>query len=124
MTQAPIPFIGATFRTVSDRDDRAMVGMQTFDVTLDHLELFSYIGGFSGAANVFATGDQKPDMKLAFNGAMAETAAFAKRVHLLWLGVGTDEPERIKQSIERLNASLDDAKIKHVFYESPGTNHE
>lgn len=82
MTQALIPFIDATFRTVSDRDDRAMaglsmVGMQTFDVTLDRVELFFYIGGFSGAANVFATGDQKPDMKTAFNGAMAETAAFA-----------------------------------------------
>jgi len=129
MTQALIPFIDSTFRTMPDRDHRAMAGlsmggMQTFQVTFDHLELFSYIGGFSGAANVFAMGNGKPDMKTAFNGAMADPAAFAKRVHLLWVGVGTNEPERMKQGIEQLHASLDDAKIQHVFYESPGTNHE
>jgi enterochelin esterase-like enzyme len=129
MTQALIPFIDSTFRTMPDRDHRAMAGlsmggMQTFQVTFDHLELFSYIGGFSGAANVFAMGNGKPDMKTAFNGALADPAAFAKRVHLLWIGVGTDEPERMKQGIEQLHASLDDAKIQHVFYESPGTNHE
>ena len=129
MTQALIPFIDSTFRTVSDRDHRAMAGlsmggMQTFHVTFDHLELFSYIGGFSGAANVFAMGNGKPDMKTAFNGAMADPNAFARRVHLLWIGVGTDEPERMKQGIEQLHASLDEAKVQHVFYESPGTSHE
>ena len=129
MTQALIPFIDSTFRTVADRDHRAMAGlsmggMQTFHVTFDHLELFSYIGGFSGAGNVFAMGNGKPDMKTAFNGAMADPAAFAQRVHLLWIGVGTDEPQRMKQGIEQLHASLDEAKIQHVFYESPGTSHE
>ncbi len=129
MTQALIPFIDSTFRTVSDRDHRAMAGlsmggMQTFHVTFDHLELFSYLGGFSGAANVFAMGNGKPDMTTAFNGEMANPNAFARRVHLLWIGVGTDEPERMKQGIEQLHASLDEAKVQHVFYESPGTSHE
>jgi enterochelin esterase family protein len=129
MTQALLPFIDSTFRTMPDREHRAMAGlsmggMQTFHVTFNHLDLFSYIGGFSGAANVFATGDDKLDTKTAFNGAMADPAAFSKRVHLLWIGVGTNEPERMKQSIEKLHASLDDAKIQHVFYESSGTDHE
>lgn len=129
MTQALIPFIDSTFRTMPDREHRAMAGlsmggMQTFHVTFQHLDLFSYIGGFSGAANVFATGSDKLDTKAAFNGAMSDPAAFSKRVHLLWIGVGTNEPERMKQGIERLHASLDEAKIQHVFYESPGTDHE
>ncbi|HTQ57926.1 MAG TPA: alpha/beta hydrolase-fold protein [Bryobacteraceae bacterium] len=129
MTQALIPFIDSTFRTIADRDHRAMAGlsmggMQTFHVTFDHLDLFSYIGGFSGAANVFAMGNDKLDTKTAFNGAMADPAAFAKRVHLLWVGVGTNEPARMKQGIEKLHTSLDDAKVQHVFYESPGTDHE
>jgi enterochelin esterase family protein len=129
MTQALIPFIDSTLRTIPDRDHRAMAGlsmggMQTFHVTFDHLELFSYIGGFSGAANVFAMTNDKPDIKTAFNGAMADPAAFSKRVHLLWIGVGTDEPQRMKQGIEQLHASLDDARIPNVFYESPGTAHE
>jgi len=37
----------------------SMGGMQTFQVTFDHLEMFSYIGGFSGAANVFAMDIQR-----------------------------------------------------------------
>ncbi len=129
LTQALIPYIDFNFRTIADRDDRAMAGlsmggMQTFQVTFDRLDLFSYIGGFSGAANVFATGNDKLDTKTAFNGAMADPAAFAKRVHLLWIGVGTDEPERMKAGLEKLNTSLDEGKIAHVFYESPGTSHE
>ena len=128
MTQALIPFIDRTFRTIPDRDHRAMAGlsmggMQTFQVTFDHLDLFSYIGGFSGAANVFSMGN-KFDTKTAFHGAMADPTAFAKRVHLLWIGVGTNEPERMKTGLEDLNASLNEGKVQHVFYESPGTDHE
>ncbi|MDE3202574.1 MAG: esterase [Acidobacteriota bacterium] len=128
MTQALIPFIDKTFRTLPDRDHRAMAGlsmggMETFQTTFNHLDLFSYIGGFSGAGNPFLMGG-KFDVKTAYNGAMADPSAFAKRVHLLWIGVGTDEPERMKSGLESLHTSLDEAGVKHVFYESPGTNHE
>ena len=128
VTQALIPFIDKTFRTMSDRDHRAMAGlsmggMETFQVTFNHLDLFSYIGGFSGAGNPFLTGT-KFDVKTAYQGALANPSAFAKRVHLLWLGVGTNEPERMKTGLESLHASLDEGGVKHVFYESPGTDHE
>jgi len=43
---------------------------------------------------------------------------------LLWLGVGTKEPERMRAGILRLHTSLQDANIQHVFYESPETDHE
>jgi enterochelin esterase family protein len=130
VTQALIPFIDKTFRTVPDREHRAMAGlsmggMQTFQVTFDHLDLFSYIGGFSGAGGMMMMrSGEKPDLKTAFNGALADPATFQKRVHLLWIGVGTNEPERMKAGLENLHASLDDGKIQHVFYESPGTDHE
>jgi enterochelin esterase-like enzyme len=129
VTQALIPFIDSTFRTLSDRDHRAMAGlsmggMQTFQVTLDHLDLFSYIGGFSGAGGMLVLGDRKLDPKNDYNGVFADPAAFAKKVHLLWIGVGTNEPERMRAGLQRLHASLDEAKIQHVFYESPGTDHE
>jgi enterochelin esterase-like enzyme len=129
VTQALIPFIDSNFRTVTKRDDRAMAGlsmggMQTFQVTFDHLDLFSYIGGFSGAAGAFVLGNQKLDPKTAFNGAIADPDAFAKRVHLLWIGVGTDEPAMMHAGLVRMHTSLTDANIKHVFYESPGTAHE
>lgn len=102
----------------------SMGGMQTFQVTFNHLDMFSYIGGFSGAANMFVMGNAKLDTKTAFHGAMADPAAFSKRVHPLRIGVGTNEPERMKAGLEKLNTALDEANIPHVFYESPGTDHE
>jgi enterochelin esterase-like enzyme len=129
VTQALIPFVDKSFRTLPTRDQRAMAGlsmggMQTFQVTFNHLDLFSYIGGFSGAANVFTMGNDKLDTKTAFHGAMADPTAFAKKVHVLWIGVGTEEPDRMKEGLEKLHSSLDESKIQHTFYESPGTAHE
>ena len=129
VTQALIPFIDSTFRTIADRDHRAMAGlsmggMQTFQITLNHLDLFSHIGGFSGAGGFQVLGDQKLDSKAAYNGVFADPAAFAKKVHLLWLGVGTVEPERMRKGIRKFHASLTEADIQHVYCESPGTDHE
>ena len=129
LTQVLIPYIDTNFRTLPDRDHRAMAGlsmggMQTFQVTFDHLDLFSYIGGFSGAAGQLVLGNRTLDPKTDFNGAIADPAAFAKRVHLLWLGVGTEEPTMMRTGLVRLHTSLDEAKVGHVFYESPGTSHE
>lgn len=128
LTQALIPYIDSTFRTLTDRDHRAMAGlsmggMQTFQITLKHLDLFSHIGGFSGAPS-FVLGNRPLDPKTDCNGVFSQPAAFARQVHLLWLGVGTKEPDRIRGGILRLHASLDAANIQHVFYESPGTDHE
>lgn len=128
VTQALIPYIDSTFRTLADRDHRAMAGlsmggMQTFQVTFNHLDLFSYIGGFSGAGGMMLMG-RKLDPKTDYNGVLADPAAFAKKVHLLWIGVGTKEPERMRAGLVGLHTSLQEASIQHVFYESPDTDHE
>jgi enterochelin esterase-like enzyme len=127
VTQALIPFVDKTYRTLADRDHRAMAGLsmggfQTFHVTLNHLDKFSHIGGFSGAGGLLE--DRKPDMKKDFNGVFADPAAFAKKVHLLYLGVGTAEAERFTTRIRGLHAALTEAGIQHVYWESPGTDHE
>jgi enterochelin esterase family protein len=129
LTQVLIPYIDTNFRTIADRDHRAMAGlsmggMQTFQVVFDHLDLFSYIGGFSGAAGPLVLGNRSLDAKTDFHGAMADPAAFAKKVHLLFVGVGTEEPQMMRAGLLRLHTSLEEAKIQHVFYESPGTSHE
>ncbi len=129
VTQVLIPYIDSTFRTLSDRDHRAMAGlsvggMQTFQITLNHLDLFSYIGGFSGAGGMQFLGNRKLDPKTDYNGVFADPGAFGKKVHLLWVGVGTKEPERIRAGLLNLHTSLEEAKIQHVFYESPDTDHE
>jgi enterochelin esterase family protein len=129
MTQVLIPYIDSKFRTISDRDRRAMAGlsmggMQTFQVTFDHLDTFAYIGGFSGAAMQMMGGNKGLDPKTDLHGALADPDAFARRVHLLWIGVGTEEPAMMHAGIERLHKSLDEAHIKHIYFESPGTAHE
>jgi len=129
VTQALIPFVDATYRTIADRDHRAMAGlsmggMQTFRITLNNLELFSYIGGFSGGLGRMMFGDQNLDIMAVYDGVFADPAAFAKKVHLLWLGIGTAEPERMLEGIRGLHAALTEAGIEHVYWESPGTDHE
>jgi enterochelin esterase-like enzyme len=127
VTQVLIPFVDKTYRTVADRDHRAMAGLsmggfQTFRITLNHLDLFSYIGGFSGIGGMME--DRKFDLKTDFNGAFADPAAFAKKVHLLYFGVGTAEPERFMARIRGLHTAMTEAGVQHVYWESPGTDHE
>jgi len=124
---ALIPFVDKTYRTLTDRDHRAMAGLsmggfQTFHVTLNNLDLFSHIGGFSGAGGMLDA--RKMDPKTDYNGAFADPAAFAKKVHLLWLGIGTAEPAGFLERIRGLHTSLTEAGIQHVYWESPGTDHE
>ena len=128
VTRALIPYIDTTFRTIPDREHRAMAGlsmggMQSFQITLTHPELFSYIGGFSGAGSLLSS-QHGLDAKTDFNGVFSDPAAFAHKFHLLWLGVGTQEPERMRTGLLSLHNSLEQAHIQHVWYESPGTDHE
>ncbi|MBK9314531.1 MAG: esterase [Acidobacteria bacterium] len=127
VTQALIPFIDKTYRTIPDRDHRAMAGlsmggMQTFQITLKNLDLFSYIGGFSGAGG--GMGTSPLDLKTAFGGVLSDAAVFNKKVRLVWIGIGTKEPERMYQSVNAFHQTLEKAGIKHIYYESPGTDHE
>jgi predicted alpha/beta superfamily hydrolase len=51
-----IPMIDANYRTLADRGHRAMAGLsmganQTIQITMNNLDKFSYIGGFSGTSN-------------------------------------------------------------------------
>jgi GH35 family endo-1,4-beta-xylanase/enterochelin esterase-like enzyme len=120
------PMIDATYRTMPDRESRAMAGlsmggMQTFQITLKHLDLFAYIGGFSGAGGGF--GGAPFDPKTAHNGVMADADKFNQKVRLLWLGIGTSEG-RMYQGIKNYHQALEKAGIKHKYYESRGTAHE
>jgi enterochelin esterase-like enzyme len=126
MVKDLIPMIDATYRTIPDREHRAMAGlsmggMQTFQITLKHLDLFAYLGGFSGAGGGF--GGAPFDPKTAHNGVMADAGEFNKKVRLVWLGIGTAEG-RMYDGVKNYHQALEKAGIKHVYYESPGTAHE
>ncbi len=113
-----IPFIDRTFRTKIDRDHRAMAGLswggkQTFDITLQNLDKFSYIGGFSGA--IFG----RPTRQ-SYNGVFADSKQFNKRVHYLFLGCGSEENFGTDKLVEALHAM----GINAHYYVSEGTAHE
>jgi len=120
-----IPMVDSVFRTQADRDHRAMAGLsmggfQTFQTTMTNLDKFAFIGGFSGATFLQAG----TDVGQLYNGAWADAAGFNQKVKVLYLSVGTKEPERMYTGIRGLHEALDKAGIRHVYYESPGTAHE
>ena len=94
----------------------SMGGMQTFQITLKHLDLFAYIGGFSGGGGGF--GGVPFDPKTAHGGVMADADAFNKKVRLLWLGIGTAEPKRMYDEREGLSRGAgegrDQARVLRV----------
>ncbi len=122
-----IPMIDANYRTLTDRENRAMAGlsmggMQTFAITLNNLDKFAYIGGFSGTGGGF---DGTPfDAKTAHGGVMADASAFNQKVKLVWIGIGTAEDLRFQRAIKGYRDALEKEGIKTVYYESPGTDHE
>ena len=116
-----IPFVEKNFRVLADREHRAMAGLswggfQTFQIALNNLDKFSYLGGFSGAGMF----DPETDLETVYNGVFRDSVAFNKKVHAFFLGIGTLEGQRITG----LSNALTKAGIRHTYYESQGTAHE
>jgi enterochelin esterase-like enzyme len=136
IVQELIPNIDASYRTIPDRDHRAMAGlsmggMQTLFITLHHLDQFAYIASMSGpivpdmsSPQPFSAQPSAFDTKTAYESAFANPAEFNRRVKLLWLGVGTAEPELFRNGIGAASQALKDAGVRVVYFESIGTAHE
>ena len=127
LTQEIIPMIDTGYRTLADREHRAMAGLsmganQTIRITMNNLDKFSYIGGFSGTSN-FPSADPV-DPVTFMDGKFKDGAALNKQVKLFWLGLGTKEPNPFPGSVGAFRAMLDKVGMKYVYYESPGTAHE
>lgn len=116
-----IPFIDKTFRTIADRDHRALAGLswgghQTFRFGLPNLDRFSYIGSFSGA--IFGLGEHNVDT--VYGGVFKDPVSFNEKVHGFFIGIGSEENFGGRQMSELFTAH----GIDNTFYESPGTDHE
>ena len=122
-----IPMIDAEFRTLPDREHRAIAGLsmganQTIRITMNHLDKFTYFGGFSGTPN-YPSADAI-DATTFLDGKFKDGAAINNKLKLLWLGLGTKEPNPFPGSVGAFRAMLDKQGIKYTWYESPGTAHE
>ena len=123
-----IPWIDSNFRTLADKDHRAMAGlsmggMQTATVTMVNLDKFSYIGLFSGgtasgrsrgtaapgaAPGAAPTAPTTPapaaapatlDLNTIYSGAMANPAEFNKNVKVFFFSCGTEgECRRLEEA--------------------------
>ena len=122
-----IPMVDRTYRTLADREHRAMAGLsmggnQTCQLTLRHLDQFAWIGAFSGTGNGLSTAPIDP--RTFIDGVFTDGPAFNARVRLLWIGMGTEEPDPFPGAIGAFRKMLDDAGVDYVYFESPGTAHE
>jgi enterochelin esterase-like enzyme len=127
MIKEIIPMIDATYRTIADRDHRGMAGLsmganQTIQITMNNLDVFSYIGGFSGTSNY--PGTAAIDPTTFQGGKFKDGAALNKQIRLFWLGLGTKEPNPFPGSVAAFRDMLDKVGVKYVFYQSQGTAHE
>jgi enterochelin esterase family protein len=123
VTEELVPLIDRTYRTIADRDHRAisglsMGGFQATSIGFNHTDMFSAIAGFSGVSPVTAE-----NWATAYNGLFADADAFNSKVKVLYLSLGTEEAARFKM-VADFHEQLAKAGIKHVYYESPGTAHE
>jgi enterochelin esterase family protein len=115
-----IPFIDKTFRTNTDKENRAMAGLsrggfQTCLTVSANMDKFSWMGTFSG---LFV----RPNTEIgdAFNGMFNDSNAFNTQVKLFFVSTGTEE-----RNPKDLVQQLKDSGINNiVFHESQGTAHE
>lgn len=107
-----IPVIDAAYRTLSDREHRAIAGLsmgagQALQIGIANLDKFAYIGAFSGVSRNLPS----------------DLSEIKKRVRLLWFGAGTAEPARMTSARETVEM-LKKAGVAAVWFEAPGTSHE
>ena len=114
-----IPYVDANFRTLANRGNRAMAGlsmggMETKTITLRNLDVFSYIGLFSG-------GSIGPDE-------IIDMAAFKKSNQLVFVSYGSGEVDggrpRRGPDPKEMTEALKAAGINAHYYISQGTAHE
>ena len=114
-----IPLIESRFRTIADRDHRALVGLsmgggEALTIGLNHLELFSHVGGFSaavGSAAAFAK---------TYATLVADGKASNQKLRLLWVGCGKEDG--LFDASKSFSEFLTQHHIRHTFHESSGAH--
>ena len=141
-----IPWVDSNFRTLADKDHRAMAGlsmggMQTAAVTMVNLDKFSYIGLFSGgtAAGFGAGGRGSPDSPMPRRRPRPHRSTSRPSTAAPWPTPRSSTrrskssssaaarnrrwrtPKRLKKHQEQLIAA---GITNSYLYISPGTSHE
>jgi enterochelin esterase-like enzyme len=112
LTTTVRPLVESRYRVLTDRGHRAIGGLsmgagQSLSIGLHNLDMFAYIGAFSGGPNRTEWDKMDP-------------AVLNKQLKVLWLGCGTDDKIVSYSSIKSFSDSLTEKKVKHVFNTSGG----
>ena len=114
-----MPYIESRYRTLADRDHRAIVGLsmgggQALSIGLNHLELFGSVGGFSSGLG------PAPDFPKTYASLIAHPDAANGQLRLLWLGCGTEDGAFAAS--KGFSDFLTEHGIKHTFRSSGGAH--
>lgn len=114
-----IPAIDEHFRTLTDRENRAIAGLslggtQTYQISQANLDKFANIGVFSAPFGF-------PGIETGYKGLLAKPDEFNKQVKVFFISMGSKEGPNTGRTIHE---TLDKAGINNVYYEAPGTAHE
>jgi enterochelin esterase-like enzyme len=117
-----IPLVDHRYRTLADREHRAIAGLSfgaayALQIGLANLDKFAWFGSFSGS--MLAT----LDVKTSYGGVLSDAAKFNRQARLMFIAAGTEEESRLK-AVRHARDEFDKAGIRYVLYESPGTAHE
>ena len=119
-----IPMIDATYRTRKDRRNRAIAGLSmgaghAVRIGFGNPEVFAAVGAFSGGG-AGGRGGAPFDRQTAYNGVMADIAAFNRNFDLFWFGFG--DLESGYATGRKLHETLEAAGIRHAWFETPGSH--
>jgi enterochelin esterase family protein len=113
-----VPQIDAEFRTLADRDHRAIAGLsmgggQAARIGFGHLDLFGSIGCMS-------SGGVTTDPETPVGRALQDVEGINARLRLLWIGCGRED--RLYERSAASHEALTKAGVEHVWFECDGAH--
>jgi enterochelin esterase-like enzyme len=119
-----IPTVDANYRTLTDRRNRAIAGLsmgagQAVRIGFGNPDVFASVGAFSGGGSG-GRGGTPFDRQTAYNGVMADVAAFNQKFDLFWIGFG--DLESGYANGKKLHSTLEADGVKHVWFETLGSH--
>lgn len=112
LIQETIPLIEDHYRVKADQENRAIAGLsmgagQANRIALQNLDLFDYLGCFSGGGR---DTERMIEMKSEING----------ELDLLWIGCGTED--FLYERVATMHQELKQAGVEHEFFAHQGTH--
>ncbi len=118
MAKDIVPFVDEHFRTLTDREHRAMAGLsmggfQTQYTVFHHPELFANAGIFSA---LFKIRDDRDD----YTDVLYDRERFLKQFRYLFVGIGEQDVRMYDEDVENMRLLKEEYGLPIEFYHVPG----